>query len=79
MTKVDSLVEEALALPADEREELARRIAATVDVDPNHEQAWDREIARRLGRIDRDEVEVMDMEEFDRLAWDIPIEPGPNR
>jgi putative addiction module component (TIGR02574 family) len=51
---LESLSEEALVLPPDQRLTLARRLLDSVDLepDPGAEAAWEAEIARRIERLD---------------------------
>ena len=53
MRSPDSLLAEALELPEDERARLALRLAESLDPgeDTNSEEAWAREIARRIERL----------------------------
>ena len=58
---LESIAQEALVLPADERVTLAYRLLASVDADPEPgaDAAWDEEIARRLARYDRGETKAI--------------------
>jgi putative addiction module component (TIGR02574 family) len=53
----------ALALPREERAQLARRLIESLDDDPQVEEAWAIEIQRRLDAIDRGEVEMIPAEQ----------------
>ena len=54
---LDSLSQEALSLPADQRLALARRLLDSVDLEPEPgaEAAWETEIARRIAHFDAGE------------------------
>ena len=51
-------LDEAMLLPDTEREEVARKILATIDseVDPNAEALWDAEIESRIEEIDAGKI-----------------------
>ncbi len=53
-TTLDSLSQEALVLPPDQRLTLARRLLDSVELEPEPgaEAAWETEIARRIERFD---------------------------
>ena len=69
--KAEDVFKDALALTADEREQLVRLLIeqpAGSWVTPEIEQAWMDEIERRVGAIDRGEAELIPAEEvFRRL------------
>ena len=71
MTKAaDRLMEQALAMSANERAAIATRLIASLDpqVDEGVELAWQGEIQRRLAEIDRGDVDLIPWEEVrDRL------------
>jgi len=71
MTKVlAELKEKAAQLPEPERAELALSLIESLDgpADEGVEEAWDREIERRVGEIDRGEAKLIPAEEvFTRL------------
>jgi putative addiction module component (TIGR02574 family) len=50
--EVEHLLREAEQLSPDEREDLALRILDGIAPDPGYDEAWDREIARRLRELD---------------------------
>lgn len=52
-----------LSLPKGERARLAERLIASLDEDPEVEEAWAAEIKRRLDGIDRGEIEMIPAEE----------------
>jgi len=67
---LDTLSNEALTLPADERLALARRLLDSVDLEPEPgaEAAWEIEIARRIARFDAGESNPISASEvFARL------------
>jgi putative addiction module component (TIGR02574 family) len=54
----------ALSLPAAQREELARRLLASLDSDPGVEANWDKEIIRRVAAFEAgryDEIPAEDV------------------
>jgi putative addiction module component (TIGR02574 family) len=61
-TSVDALLDSALKLPSDERARLAAELIASLDGVPEVgvEAVWDAEVQRRLERVDRGEVELLD-------------------
>jgi putative addiction module component (TIGR02574 family) len=61
-TSADALLDSALKLPSDERARLAAELIASLDGVPEVgvEAAWDAEVQRRLERVDRGEVELLD-------------------
>jgi len=67
---VDSLVQEALSLPADKRVALACRLL--VSVEPGAEAAWEAEIASRIARFDAGQTRAIPAAEvfdaFGRMA-----------
>ena len=60
-TTLDSLSNEALTLPPDQRLALARRLLDSVDLEPEPgaEAAWEAEIARRIARFDAGESKAI--------------------
>jgi len=59
MTKAaEEILDDALALPLDQRAELAAELLASLDGEPDQgvEEAWRAEIARRVERIQRGEA-----------------------
>jgi putative addiction module component (TIGR02574 family) len=60
------LLNKAMELSADERAELARRLILSLDsapADADADGAWDKEIERRLERLDRGEAKLVDWRE----------------
>lgn len=59
------VLEAALALPEDERAQLAEKLVASLDgdVDPDAEAAWGQEIERRLARIEAGQSKTISMDE----------------
>ncbi len=59
---------EALNLSEEERAELAHELVISLDGsrDPDVEEAWDKEILRRLAEVDSGTANVIDREEFRR-------------
>jgi len=74
---LETLRGEVLALPEEERAELAFELVSSLDgtADSDVAEAWDVEILRRLAEIDAGTAKLIDREEFrrrirDRLASD---------
>jgi len=60
-TRIESIVEQAKALDADEREALIAALQLTLDpADPGAEAAWVAECTDRLGAIERGEMKLID-------------------
>ena len=70
---------ELLTLPAHEREELADQLYESLEeqsIDPEWEQAWGQEIARRIADITDGRVELIDADEaHDELRTELR-DPG---
>lgn len=66
--KTRGIVEQALKLSPNERAEVAERLLASLDEAPDIgvEQAWQAEVQRRLGEIERGEVKTIPWEEVQR-------------
>ena len=63
----ERLTLEAMALPASQRAELAHRLISSLDdvgADPSHGLAGSEEALRRLGEIERGEVQPLSDEEL---------------
>ena len=62
------MLEEALKLTAYERAEVAEQLIASLDEVPDTdvEQAWQEEVQRRLGQIERGEVKTIPWEEVQK-------------
>jgi putative addiction module component (TIGR02574 family) len=62
------LLKRALALPAEERVDLASTLIDSLDatVDENVEAAWQEEISRRMEDLDSGRVKPVSLEEFRR-------------
>jgi putative addiction module component (TIGR02574 family) len=60
--KTQAIVEQALKLSPTERAEVAEQLIASLDEVPDTdvEQAWQEEVQRRLGQIERGEVKLID-------------------
>jgi putative addiction module component (TIGR02574 family) len=65
---LDRLRSEALALSEKERAELAHALVTSLDgaPEPDSQDAWDREIARRIREVDAGTATLIDREEFRR-------------
>lgn len=57
------LEDAALDLPSEERADLAQRLLASLDRDPEVEAAWDEEIRRRLADLEAGRVKSISAEE----------------
>ena len=66
--KSQVLLEEALKLTANERAEVAEQLIASLDEGPDTdvEQAWQKEVQRRIGQIERGEVKTIPWEEVQK-------------
>jgi hypothetical protein len=56
----DQILAEARELPTDQQERLVDELAATLHEASELSPEWKREIARRIGQIERGEVELLD-------------------
>jgi putative addiction module component (TIGR02574 family) len=79
-TKAEELKTEALSLPPDEREDIARTLLESLDGDLGLDPEWYAEMLRRLGEIKSGKAEMVpgeeiiaELEEFQREA--IPVPP----
>ena len=65
---LDRLRSEALTLSEEERAELAHALVTSLDgiPDPDSQDAWDREIVRRIKEVDAGTAKLIDREEFRR-------------
>ena len=69
-TMADKVFDEALSLPAEERVDLIQRLVSSLNLPtrPEIDRLWAEEAERRLGEIERGEVEMIPGEEvFERL------------
>ena len=66
--KTQVIVEQALKLSPNERAEVAEQLIASLDEAPDTgvELAWQEEVQRRLGQIERGEVKTIPWEEVQR-------------
>ena len=66
-----ALLDQALQLPEDERAEIAAVLFRSLEVVDSEgvEEAWDREIARRLAEIDASEVRLVPWDEAKRQIF----------
>ncbi len=64
-TEAENLYQAALKLPEDERYYLASRLLESVEGerDPDYEEAWSAEIARRIEEIDNGTAKMIPWEE----------------
>ena len=65
---LERLRSEALTLSESERAELAHALVTSLDglPDPNSQDAWDKEIVRRIGEIEAGTAKLIDRDEFRR-------------
>jgi putative addiction module component (TIGR02574 family) len=56
---LEALEAEALHLPPGERARLVERLIASLDADPEVEEAWAAEVERRQAQIDNGEVSLL--------------------
>jgi putative addiction module component (TIGR02574 family) len=65
MSTLNEIYQKALGMGPAERAELAHRLILSLEPDerdPDWEEAWAREIEKRLDSIDRGEVELLDVD-----------------
>lgn len=62
-TGAEDLELAVLSLPAGDRARLAKRLIESLDQDPEVEAAWEREIARRVSRIESGEATLIPADE----------------
>jgi putative addiction module component (TIGR02574 family) len=61
------LLEEALALPVNERADLVERLLSSLDpAEPEIEKRWAREVEDRIDALERGELRTISPEEFFR-------------
>lgn len=71
MATYESVLREAKTLSCDERALLAVEITSfEEDLDPAWEEAWLKEVRRRLDDIEAGRAILIDEEEAERLIWD---------
>ncbi|MBP6707603.1 MAG: addiction module protein [Candidatus Accumulibacter sp.] len=58
-TTVEELEAEALALPAVQRARLVEKLIASLDVEPDVENAWAKEVERRHAEIESGKVSLL--------------------
>ena len=76
-SQVKALLDQALQLPDDERAEMAALLLRSLDAvtDEGAEEAWDREIERRLAEVDAGTVELVPWDEAKRRIFGSLDEP----
>ena len=57
MPTLEAVRRDALALSNEERQLLAFDLAMSVDEEPNYTEAWERELKRRIGSPEDDDLE----------------------
>ena len=70
-SQAKALLDQALQLPDDERAEMAALLLRSLDAvtDEGAEEAWDREIERRLAEVDAGTVELVPWDEAKRRIF----------
>ena len=66
MTSAQELLTQALQLPVDERTNMARQLMLSLESEPfeeDYEQAWEKEIAQRLKRMDEGKSQLVNWRE----------------
>jgi putative addiction module component (TIGR02574 family) len=58
MSSTEVLAVEALQLPASERARLVERLIASLDIDPEIEEAWAAEVERRYAGVEGGDVSL---------------------
>jgi putative addiction module component (TIGR02574 family) len=68
--EAQELLQKALALPENERAELAGNLISSLDatVDPDVDAAWQQEVVRRLDQVQSDEVKTVAWEKVRQKA-----------
>jgi putative addiction module component (TIGR02574 family) len=76
-SEAKALLDQALQLPDDERAEMAALLLRSLDTvtDEGAEEAWDREIERRLAEVDAGTVELVPWDEAKRRIFGSLDEP----
>jgi len=75
---IEALYQAALALPEDERAELAERLLDSLppDIPSQLHPAWRAELRRRAGQVDAGEVKPVPWNEVRRAAWEAADREG---
>ena len=75
---LETLYQAALALPEEQRVELADRLLGSLSPDgPSHlHPAWRDELKRRSAQVDAGEVAPIPWDEVRRLGWEAVAEDG---
>jgi putative addiction module component (TIGR02574 family) len=77
ISKTKKPLDEALQLPSTEREVLAGKLFDSLQADdPEAEAAWQAEIERRIGELDRGEVKPISRAEARRLIFEDTNDPA---
>lgn len=60
------ILDRALEMPENDRAAIAERLIESLDAEPDRdvEEAWQREVQRRLSELDRGEIECVPWEEI---------------
>lgn len=72
MTKVETLLKEAMELSDHDREYLAYELHASLSWSDEENKAFAEELKRRVAGIDSGELELLDEDEADRLMFGEP-------
>ena len=62
----DEIEDVVLSLPRADRERISRALNASLDSDPEIEEAWNNEIRRRVADMKAGRAEMIEGDEFDR-------------
>ena len=67
---LESVRRDALRLSQDERELLALDLAMSMEKQPGYDQAWAKEIERRLKEVDEGKADLIDWAEAEQEIFD---------
>ena len=67
---LESVRRDALRLSQDERELLALDLAMSMEKQPDYDQAWAKEIERRLKEVDEGKADLIDWAEAEQEIFD---------
>ena len=64
-----SVLKDAMSLPREEREDLAYRLFGSFEKDPDYDEAWAAELARRWKSFQDGTSKLLGDDEFDAIAF----------
>ena len=70
MTKYESVLTQALELDEDDRQMLLLQLELSLDREPGYEEAWAKEIHKRISELDNGAAEIVEWDEAERLIFD---------